>query len=226
MWMLTPTYVVIISLLSWIFFLWGKIWFGHLKIIPNREGNKIIFIKNLLFIGMRGFFFILYSFIGLLLIDLSIRIPLTPIFGYGSVCYIIDPILMSISIGVIYLFSTVFVAPTYKTIISFIAMTIPYIYYSLTSTLLDNLYIPLIYGVCFELVLNLIEILKKTRDKQRKLPLTIENIFALPLYDKSKSFKKMLNIKTYIIVLLLLNIELIIMFEGLTIFCLFKYFFQ
>ena len=88
-------------------------------------------------------------------------------------------------------------------------MTVTHIVISVTTPAFNYTYIPIIVGIVTGIILHQISLVKAKKSSR-------DNYLSPKLWDNTDKFKKIFNTKNQIIILVILSIELIMLFEGLT----------
>lgn len=170
-----------------------------------------------LFKGARGLAFIPLAFYGIFFLDFVVKVLFGDIISLGNISYHLGTLILCGVLGVIVLLGTVFVAPTFKTIISFLVMLGLYIYrywidYDILATSEEGyLYEPLLLVIPVLVLVNLI--IDSVFFVLKRNPYKLE-----PLWDISGKFKKKVNIKSIMILWILFSAEVILKMEGLGLF--------
>jgi hypothetical protein len=234
MWTFSPTLMVIIGTVACFMLLWGQIWGDK----QNKTGEKYTCPVFLVF---RCGFLTAMAFIGIVLLDGAVRLCVQDLLSYGSFKYILAAVILCTGLGIFLIIGAVFIAPTWKSIVSFgvmfvIALIIAVLSYSEANIeYTDFLIVPPCIGIGVNLILNITELIylaftRKTRSEKstekstkNTLPSKIgfkqlQQILSPPLWDVSNRFKKIINTKVYIIILIVFATELILLFEGMTYF--------
>jgi hypothetical protein len=222
MWLITPTSAVVIVFLTWVLLCWIRIWSftpgsGRFGIVC-AAGHHVI----------RGAIRVLYAFFGMYLLDIVIRICFLGMFSYGRLGYVIIPILLCAGLGIAYIFCSSFIAPSWATLLAFGVVASTYLYMTLKMPEAE-LRIALYVGVALVVPLTCVEIVwtilkghvankKSTGQNTDDLGQTTEkhDIFSRLLWDISPRFKFLKGAKIYAIMLIIITLELILQFEGMS----------
>ena len=228
MWAITPTLAIVFAYLSWAVFCLARIWFFPLR--PARFG----FIAAALALVIRRAFFTIYAFLGLFLLDIMARFCFLGLISYGSFRYVAASVLLCTTVGILYIFRSVFLSPTRKELLAFTGMAGAYLYMSAVAPV-PELRVSLFLGLGLSLLLTFTEILETgvrrrrewkrwragEKDKQGVRNETPEGgiLFAPPVWDLSRKFSIFAGAKMYIILLILLSAELVLEVEGFSLLC-------
>ena len=205
MWALTPLFMVIIMLIMTGLLLFGVIW---IEKFPLKED----LVKHPLYKMIRALVFTVYTYWSVLLLDSFVKITFLGIIGYANFSYHLAPMLLALILGIVMILGIAFVAPTLKSIISFLGVAGYSLYYlevianQAGRGELEMLYQPIVWGISITVGVNLlfgiIEMIRGTK-------------FEV-LWDWSETYRKHFGAKFYIIMFLLVCAEFILKFEGLS----------
>lgn len=202
-----PNFAGIIGMLISAVCMVVMVWVDKIQ-IPNRNWVQYLYR------GARGLGFIPLAFYGIFMIDFVVKIGFTGILSYGNISYHLGALILCGLLGVILLMGTVFSAPTFKSLISFLTVLGYYIYrywidYDILATSEEGyLYEPLLVILPIIILLNIaIDSIFLTLKK---------NPYKLkPLWDISAKFKEKINLKFIVILWILFSVEVILKMEGL-----------
>ena len=184
---------------------------------------------------LRGGFFAGFTYYAILILDSAFKTIFIGFFGYGNFSYFLAGIIMITILGIIILVGTVFVAPTWETLLTFIGIfgyTMYFLQFYLPSpevftedeVLFDPL--PVVIGMQFGIVLlgRLVRIIRNqpvkvdqiatSESNGNRIPKKKHRLHAEPIWDISVKFKKIINVKVYLILWALFCTEVIFQFEG------------
>ncbi|HOK89382.1 MAG TPA: hypothetical protein PK379_05105 [Candidatus Hydrogenedentes bacterium] len=205
MWAITPTTSLIYAYLSWAGFCLARIWFFPLH--PWRFGWMIALPA----LVARRAFFAFYVFMGLFLLDLTIRFSFSGLISYGRFLNIAAPALLCATVGLLYLFRGVLLAPTWGELVAFSGMTGVYLYLTLASPD-PPLRLALYAGIGLMFAVTPVEWFAR-----RAAPGDAGAIVR-PAWGLSPRMALFRGAMLYVVVLLLLSVELILELEGYTLF--------
>jgi len=222
MWLITPTHAVVIVFLTWVLLCWIRIW--SFTPGPGRFGIVCAAGHHLI----RGAIRVLFAFFGMYLLDIVIRICFLDMFSYGRLGYVIVPILLCAGLGIAYIFCSTFIAPSWTTLLAFGFVASTYLYMTLKMPEAE-LRIALYIGMALVLPLACVEIVWATlkghvankkstgqdTDNREQTPKK-HDIFSRLLWDISPRFKFLKGAKIYAIMLIVITLELILQFEGMS----------
>ena len=184
----------------------GTVWF-HKARVPD------VTIIKLMLEGLRGLLFSLLTFFSLVFLDTVFKYSFIGILSTGNWSYHLAIFILTTIVAFIILFGTVFTAPTVKTIVNFIiilSITIYSMWFSdeylegQTNLLVMGIKYILITVLLVNLIWTLFQfILRKDPLEQRKL------------WDYSAKYKKIFRLRVFVVLWILVNIEVILIFEGL-----------
>ncbi|MHA1339129.1 MAG: hypothetical protein ACTSRZ_03830 [Promethearchaeota archaeon] len=170
-----------------------------------------------LYKGIRGLLFTSGAFIGLLLLDIVIKIGFLGVLSIGNINYHLGALILMTILGISFLLMCVFAAPTLKTIIIFAGVVAVYIYlywinpsfatYEYEKAFYYPLYYIIPWALFVEIIFILFNLVKKRNILEEKR-----------LWDISKKLKKIFNLKFAFILWLAFSVEVILKMEGLDIF--------
>lgn len=223
MWMITPTFSVVIVLLSWMLLCWIRIW--SFTPGPGRLGSLCSAVLRV----TGGVIRVLYAFIGMYLLDIMARICFLDLFSYGRFGYIATPVLLCLIVGTFYIICSTFVAPSWTTLLAFGGMALPYLYLT-TRVPSPELRTALYFGISLSLFFSFVELFragvkwgtKRTRSETRETGELHEAassnnlLFFQPIWDLSSKFRFLKSAKVYALVLIIISIEFVLQFEGLS----------
>ncbi len=175
-----------------------------------------------LVLGLRGVFFVIGCYLGFIFLDTSIKILFLGVYGYGNISFHITSCILLLVLGIELIIGAVFVAPTLKSITTFIVMLTLFIYYFEINQVvvhedLDKIFIPMFYAIAFLIIITLIyEIYRKLKTK---------GFEDKELWNFERKFKRIFNWKFNLILWILLSIEIILMIEGYSLFFWLSYIF-
>lgn len=211
MWAITPTYAVIYGLLSWVLLCWERIWLGA---EPRKPANPVL---ALLFATIRRVFLLAYAFFGMYLLDIAARICFSGLIGYGRVGYIAAPVALSVSLGVLYIVRCAGIAPAWMDLAAFGGMAGVYLFMTVHGSG-DGLRSALYVGVGIAMVSSVVDALfrngKTLMPNSGAVPRQWSPAMSGPLWDWSPTYKRMMDTKVYIGILVLLSVELVLLMEG------------
>ncbi|MCK5861528.1 MAG: hypothetical protein KAH38_03520 [Candidatus Hydrogenedentes bacterium] len=197
---MTPIFAVIIGILSWVVFCWVRIWLGSFQV--NSNNSLCVLLSSV----TRGFFLVLYTFLGIFLLDIAFRICFLDFISYGSFSYVIAPVILCTSLGILYIVKCVFVAPTWTTLLACGGTIGVYLYLSVTAPF-QQLDSSLSVGSGLVVIATIIDVFWT-----RKRPV----IMSPPLWNVSHKFNRIITAKVYVGILVLFSVELVLLFEGLS----------
>ena len=154
MWTLSPSLAIIVATLISIFLIWGRIWFQMPQNPKDHKFYPILFL-------FQGLFHLCYAFVGLFLIDCGFRLIFSPLLTYGTFLYALDAVVICFAYGIYLIFGTVFLAPTWKTLanfgaISFALLILELLYYKNEKfTYTDLILITLLVGTAAGIFLTI-----------------------------------------------------------------------
>ena len=186
---------------------------GYLFWIPKvRKAEKSF--NCWLVLGLRAIFFVIGCYLGFIFLDTSIKILFLGVYGYGNFTFHITSCILLLILGVELIIGAVFVAPTLKSITTFVVMLTFFIYHFEIEQVvvhedLDKIFIPMFYTFVYLLIVTLIyEIYRKFKP---------EGFEDKELWNFERKFKKIYNWKFNLIMWILISTELILMIEGYSI---------
>ncbi len=211
MWLITPTSAVVVVFLTWVLLCWIRIW----SFTPGSGRFGIVCAAGLHVI--RGMIRVVFAFFGLYLLDIVVRICFLDMFSYGRLGYVFVPILLCAGLGIAYIFCSTFIAPSWATLLAFGIMACIYLYLTIktpSAELRTALYIGMIPALLFSSV----EILWTAMKGRALYDQTTEKsvTFSRPLWDLSRKFKYLAGAQIYAIMLIVITLELILQFEGMS----------
>ncbi|MHA1371599.1 MAG: hypothetical protein ACTSRA_18000, partial [Promethearchaeota archaeon] len=203
-------YVEIVCTFFMIAVLAGYAWAEKAK-KPDDEYNCPVVI------GFRAVFFIMATVFGLLFFDTIIKELGFGVLGYGNIMHFIGILIVLGVIGFELILGSVFVAPTRKGLITFVAVDITFIYLwefylptrineSLEEDMIQGLYIPFIVGLCVQAIsatVHKIYLVIKPRGKRDKR-----------LWNIRPWFKKVFSLKFNVLLYALVMADTLLSFEG------------
>src|SRR6056297_885191 len=203
MWLMTPLFMMFLMLIITGFSLLGVIWLDK---FPKVDANY----KHPFWKGIRGIIFMVFTYWAILLLDSIVKILFLGELGYGNINYHITPLIFGIIISTVIIMGCVFNAPTIKTLLAFVGISIYSIYYLEVlievgeSGEMDAFFAPLLGNLYILLGINLVFFgYEKITGKRFK-----------PLWNYSSRFKEIFDIKFYIVICLLVATEVILRCEG------------
>lgn len=215
MWLITPTSAVVIVFLTWVLLCWIRIWSftpgsGRFGIVC-AAGHHVV----------RGMIRVTFAFFGLYLLDIVVRICFLDMFDYGRLGYVLAPILLCAGLGIAYIFCSTFITPSWATLLAFGIMACIYLYLTIktpSAELRTALYISMIPALLFSSVEIFWTAIKGRALYDQAKAQTMENnvTFSRPLWDLSKKFKCLAGAQLYAIMLIVITLELILQFEGMS----------
>lgn len=219
MWTFSPSLVVIIGAIFSASLIWNQIWFG--KISQSQQKFHLVYLIA------RGIGRTSYAFIGLLLLDSVLRICFSNLIFYGHFKYIFASVILGSAFGLYLLIGTVFMAPTWKTLAIFISMVGTMVVLGVLSIYSENIdytdliFITISFGLGVGLIVNIVDILYQNKQKNQTLKLKFSQVTQIqtpPLWDISLKFSQYFSVKIYFIIFIIFFFELMLLFEGLTMF--------
>ncbi len=207
---LTPIFGILVGYIIISIIILGEVCFKQ-----NKTRYKII---NLIRTGIRGCFFSIFAYFGLLYWDTFLKIIILGIITYSNIFYHLGAIILMIILGTVLLLMAVFIAPTLKTLIIFgftLGISIFLLWFETGNEILASeeryiIYYPLgfilLAAIVIELLWDIISILLKRNPFENKKLWDITN---------KKIIKRFFNLKFYILLWLLFSIEFILKMEGM-----------
>ena len=209
MFVFTPILVMIIVTVTCVSLFILRFWFGRMEITPEK--------LSLINAG-RGLGHIFYATLSLFLLDIIYRLINTELLSFGHPKYYLTAVILTSIYCAYLMIGTVFSAPTWKTIVTFIAMCSASVFVLISSktdeaigVLEVGLY-PFITGVAVEVILNIVDISMK----QKKAPAEGKLSLSKPLWNLSDKLHPIYSIKGMVGMYLMFCAELILLFEGTT----------
>ena len=210
----SPLLVMIIATITCVFLLWSRVWCGKVDI--NR--SKITPIT----LG-RGFFHIFFAALSLFLLDAVYRLIFADLLKYGHYKYLLATVLICILYSLYLMMGTVFLAPTWKTLVTFFIMSIVSISLLIVSLsdasidLTQIVIILLLTGVGVEILLGVFDIVHLKKAPEGEEGKRNARISA-PLWDLSQKLQPIFSTKGILVIFGCCAVELIFLFEGTTLF--------
>jgi hypothetical protein len=220
MWTFSPSLVVIVGTIFSASLIWNRIWYGKISQSEQKSHHPVYLIG-------RGIGRTLYAFVGLLLLDSVLRICFSNLLSYGHFKYALSSVILGIFFGIYLLIGTVFMAPTWKTLVTFIAMVGAMVYLGILSITsedvdyTDLILITLAVGLIMEIIENVGDFLYRSKRQDGTQKIVLSQIFTTvspPLWNTSKKLSSLFTLKIYFIIFMIFFFELMLLFEGLTIF--------
>ena len=213
MWAITPTFSIIIAFISWGVFCWAHIWFFSL---PSKDND---FFVTAVFLLIRRIFYVIYTMIGLILLDSIFRILFLHPISYGSFRYIAAPILLCTTVSLIYLFRSAFIAPAWSELLVFLVMAGIYLFLS-PSSLLPPWRSPLAAGIVLSTIFTVADLISGRQYHRKKNPESSAKPGFLPppAWDISQRCSFLFGAALPVILMISLSLELILHLEGLSFF--------
>lgn len=166
----------------------------------------------------RSVIFVLFTAWSLLFVDSFIKSIFFGQLNYGAIDFYLAPMILALITAIIFIWGSVFTAPTKKSLLTFIfisGVTIYFLWISGNENWgeKDGLTTPLIYALVFHFGIGLISIIYRLLIKQ--------DIFKdEPLWDQSNLFKTRINPRVILLMWTLVTIETVGFFEGYSFFAL------
>jgi hypothetical protein len=212
MWAITPTYAVIIAFLSWALLCWMRIWSAP---VTARNPNSVS-------AAIRRVFRILFAFLGIYLIDIIVRLLVLDLISYGSFRDIAAPVILCTALGIVYIIRGVLISPDRINLLSFGFMVGAYAWLSATQSypqLRNSLYL----GMGLALFLSIMDMIRDRRIRMQdepggKEPGAARTTLGTPVWDVSHRFAPLTTPIAYVVVLVVISTELVLQFEGLSLF--------
>jgi hypothetical protein len=221
MWTYSPTLVVIVGTITLVLVLWGHTWFDK----QRREGEGYTCV--LVLMG-RNLFHAVFAFAGLFLIDAVLRICFSSVVSFGSFTrYALASVILCSVLGIMLILGTVFITPTWKTLAVFFVMLGSFLFVTISSfsgagqvEFEDLLYV-IATGAGLEAILDIVDLVvgfakKKKKGEKVNILKDSGSVFSPPLWDLSLRFKKIMNVKVYLVLFAFFCAELILLFEGMS----------
>ncbi len=210
MWATSPTYAVIIAYLSWMVFCWIKIWSCGSACGKTHPALAVLFLT------VQRVCLVIFAFVGMHLLDIVLRLCFLDLIGYGSFSYIAAPVIFCVFLGVLYIVRCAFTAPAWTTLLAFGGMAGVYLWMSAFAAS-PRLSAALHAGVSLTVLLTLVDALWRRAVRARR-----ENgggVLSPPIWDISPLMGRVTGARGCTAVLLLLSVELVLQFEGLSLLC-------
>jgi len=220
MWTFSPTLLVIVGTVACWLLLWGRIWGDK----QNKTGEKCNCPLTLL---IRAGYLTIMGYLGVFLIDGVFKMYLTDLLVYGNIKYILSASILCTGLGIFLIIGAIFIAPTWKTLVSFGVMLAAALYIEITSIsnpdleYTDLLLYPLAITLGVQILLTIGDLVYnalKRKDRTRISLKEFQAILSPPLWDKSSKFKKRVTTRWYLVIYAVFVVELILLFEGMTFF--------
>jgi len=196
----------------------GYVWFDKFR-IPD-ESYSCWLIR-----GMRGFIFIFFTVISLIMIDTNVKL-LMGVAGYGNITLHLASVILTFILVAEIIIGAVFVAPNRKGIITFAAVLSLFIYLSQFylidadpneldlfgtkySALIVIIVFPILVGIIVAITLTIIELIFKKIKSERE-------VYDKPFWNIQEKAKNIFSFRFNFILWALLTAELILNLEGMS----------
>lgn len=215
MWVQTPLFTTLFGFIFMTIIMIGFIWYGDkAKSIYLKRKLKTRLVK-----GLIGASFIYYS---AMLFDSFVKVVFFGILGYNTIWFQAMNLILGFTLALVLIFAAVFVAPTWNRLLSFLCILIYALHlfnvtYNLEFPGEKEMYIqPMLRSVGIFILVNILTLPLRKKRYDLKLDLEDRGQFK-KLWDISKPFQKIVNVKTMTVLWVLFAIEAILELEGLSI---------